>query len=80
MSSTYDSPSGITVMGVEETMEIFHNLLPKTCAKIVTVVVDNECKIVDKLILSPDHVSLIEQHQTIQSLTQNCPERAQELK
>ena len=32
------------------------------------------------MILSPDHSSLIQQHQTIQSLITNCPERAQELK
>ena len=80
MSTNVNSPSAMDYMGVEETMEIFANVSPKTCAKMITVAVDNESEIVDKLILSPEHSSLIRQHQTIQSLTTNCPERAQYLK
>ena len=80
MSTNVNSPTSMDYMGVEETMVIFGNLSPKTCAKMITVAVDNEREIVDKLILSPEHSSLIQQHQTIQSLTTNCPERAQALK
>ena len=79
-STSPSSPSAMDIIGLEETLEIFRNLTPTTCAKMAAVAVENECKIAGKLFLSPEHASLIEQHQTIELLTENCPERAQQLK
>ena len=79
-STSPSSPSAMDIIGLEETLEIFRNLTPTTCAKMAAVAVENECKIAGKLFLSPEHASLIEQHQTIELLTKNCPERAQQLK
>ena len=69
-----------TGVGIHEVIDLFSNMSPTKCAKFVSVAIDEEIKIAHTLTLSPDHNSLIQQNKTINLLTKNCPEKAQQLK